>query len=192
MKLQYLLTNDKNLLAILILSLIAIVSGVLWVTSSRDRVLVSSPALKAHQQLDIKYTCAGENINPPFELTKLPKNAQTLAIIVEDLDIDPAIKSQTPNHAHWIVWNIPPTVTKVVEGVRPPGTVGRNVFGHFNYAGPCPPEGQTHRYTFRFIAVSQKLTDVTPENSFAEIKAAIEKNLLTEWSTNTTYTRPKK
>jgi Raf kinase inhibitor-like YbhB/YbcL family protein len=34
---------------------------------------------------------------------------------------------------------------------------GENDFGKNGYGGPCPPEGETHRYVFRLLALDSEL-----------------------------------
>ena len=85
------------------------------------------------------YTCEGEDINPPLEISNIPEKAVTLAIIMDDPD--------APNGTfdHWIVWNIPPN--EAIGESSVPGIGGTNSFGKTGYGGPCPPSG-VHRYFF--------------------------------------------
>ncbi|OGJ15467.1 hypothetical protein A3K73_04250 [Candidatus Pacearchaeota archaeon RBG_13_36_9] len=98
-----------------------------------------------------KYTCDGEDTSPPLEISEIPKNAKTLAIVVDDPD------APAGTWLHWTIWNI--TVTKsalsISEG-ESPGTEGKNDFGNIEYGGPCPPSG-THRYFFKVYALDAGL-----------------------------------
>lgn len=59
---------------------------------------------------------------------------------------------------HWIVFNLPPSVTSLAEDKQPPGgSAGRNDAGTQGYFGPKPPSG-THHYVFRVYALDAKLT----------------------------------
>ena len=95
-----------------------------------------------------KYTCEGENVNPPLEISDLPENTKSLALIVEDPDAPKGV------YDHWIVWNIPPN-EMILENSRP-GISGKNSFGNTGYGGPCPPSG-SHRYFFKAYALDREL-----------------------------------
>ena len=95
-----------------------------------------------------KYTCEGENVNPPLEISDLPENTQSLALIVEDPD------APRGTYDHWIAWNIPPG-EGISENSRP-GIHGKNSFGNTEYGGPCPPSG-SHRYFFKVYALDSDL-----------------------------------
>ena len=64
---------------------------------------------------------------------------------------------------HWVLWNVPRSATSLQEAVAKNDTLddgsqqGRNSFGKIGYNGPCPPQGQTHRYFFRLYALDVKL-----------------------------------
>jgi Raf kinase inhibitor-like YbhB/YbcL family protein len=95
-----------------------------------------------------KYSCEGEDVNPPLEISNLPEKTKTLAIIVEDPDAPNGIFD------HWIVWNIPPNEPITENSV--PGVNGANSFGTEGYRGPCPPSG-SHRYFFKVYALDSQL-----------------------------------
>ncbi len=94
--------------------------------------------------IPVEYTCDGRNVNPPLAFSGTPKEAKSLALIVDDPD------APAGTWLHWLVWNIP--VTKDIDENVIPGEQGMNDFGHVNYGGPCPPSG-THRYYFRVYAL---------------------------------------
>lgn len=109
---------------------------------------LSSPAFTAGESIPEKYTCDGEDINPPLEIGDFPENTQSLVLIVNDPD------APNGDWLHWLVWDIP--LIHTIEENSVPGIVGLNDFRNSNYGGPCPPMG-THRYFFRIYALDTKL-----------------------------------
>ena len=109
---------------------------------------ITSPIFKNNGTIPDKYTCDGDDINPPLEIEGLPDNTRSLVLIVDDPN------SVIGTFVHWIVWNIHPEEKIVEESV--PGVEGLNDFGRHSYGGPCPPSG-THRYFFRVYALDIKL-----------------------------------
>jgi Raf kinase inhibitor-like YbhB/YbcL family protein len=95
-----------------------------------------------------RYSCEGEDVNPSLEVSNLPPNTKTLAVVVEDPDAPRGIFD------HWIVWNIPPNEPIAENSV--PGVNGVNSFGTEGYRGPCPPSG-SHRYFFKVYAIDSQL-----------------------------------
>jgi Raf kinase inhibitor-like YbhB/YbcL family protein len=95
--------------------------------------------------LPAKYTCEGENVNPPITIENIPSGTKSLTLIIDDPD--------APNGVfdHWVIWNIRP-MEMIIENSRP-GTEGKNSFGRSVYHGPCPPAGGPHRYFFRVYAL---------------------------------------
>lgn len=96
-----------------------------------------------------KFTCEGEDINPPLIIEDIPQGTQSLALVVDDPDALGA------TFVHWVVWNIP--LVSRIEAGSVPGNQGVNDFGRKNYGGPCPPSG-IHRYFFKIYALDIKLT----------------------------------
>lgn len=107
---------------------------------------IHSPAFENNQLIPSKYTCDGENVNPPFIIEGLPKETVSLAIIADDPDAN--------DWLHWMVWDIPP-VKEITENFKK-GIKGLNDFHRHGYGGPCPPGG-THHYYFTFFALDSKL-----------------------------------
>ena len=117
-----------------------------------------------------KFSCEGENVNPPLEISDVPEGAKTLAIIVEDPDAPHGI------FYHWLVWNIQPNEPISENSV--PGISGTNSFGKIGYGGPCPPSG-THRYFFKVYALDTELDLEAGANKDA-LDQAMEGHVLAE------------
>jgi Raf kinase inhibitor-like YbhB/YbcL family protein len=112
------------------------------------RLVVSSPAFQDGEAIPAKYTCEGDNINPPLQVDHIPERAKTLALIIEDPD------APKGTFDHWLVWNIFPTA--IIEENSNPGISGMNGAGKTGYHGPCPPSG-SHRYYFHVYALDTLL-----------------------------------
>jgi Raf kinase inhibitor-like YbhB/YbcL family protein len=112
---------------------------------------LESPAFKHNQQIPAKYTCDGEDMNPPLVISDVPKGTQSLTLIVDDPDAPKGL------WVHWTVWNIAPDMKEISENSVPEGAVeGATDFDKPGYGGPCPPFG-AHRYSFRLYAVDTAL-----------------------------------
>jgi len=109
---------------------------------------VFSSAFEPNRNIPRKYTCDGENINPPLEFEGIPEEAESLVLIVDDPD------APMKTFTHWIVWNIEPVAK--IEDDSIPGVEGINDFRKIGYGGPCPPSG-AHRYFFRVYALNRQL-----------------------------------
>ena len=108
-----------------------------------------SPAFQAKEMIPRKYTCQGQNINPPLKITEIPPGTKSLAIIMEDPD------SPGGTFIHWIQYNIP--VIDIIPENASPGESGLNDFREKGYGGPCPAKGM-HRYFIHLFALDDELT----------------------------------
>jgi hypothetical protein len=119
------------------------------------RMNITSPAFQHNGSIPSLYTCDGKNINPPLIFSDIPEQAKSLVLIMDDPDVPP--QAGVPVWDHWIVFNIPPTVTTVEEGKNPKGVLGKNTSGKLAYGGPCPPDRE-HRYFFKLYALDTMLS----------------------------------
>lgn len=109
---------------------------------------ITSPVFGYKEKIPAKYTCDGDDINPPLTIENIPNNSVSLVLINDDPD------APIGNWDHWIVYNIP--ITNSIEEDSIPGIMGLNSWSRNNYGGPCPPSG-THRYFFKVYALDSKL-----------------------------------
>jgi Raf kinase inhibitor-like YbhB/YbcL family protein len=112
------------------------------------------------------YGCAGRNTSPELDWTGAPADTKTFALTVFDPD---ARNGQ--GWWHWVVFNIPGSVTKLQPGagsgsdaLLTQGAVqGRNDFETVGYGGPCPPPGSPpHHYHFTLYALDDHLDGLSP------------------------------
>ena len=124
---------------------------------------VNSPAFENNQSIPPKYTCDGSNINPALTIKDIPKETQSLVLVMDDPDVPKG------TFDHWIMWNIP--VKEKIEENSAPGTQGKNSKGENQYYGPCPPSGAGHHYHFHVYALDTKLNLSANTDSGALLKA---------------------
>jgi Raf kinase inhibitor-like YbhB/YbcL family protein len=111
----------------------------------------------------------------------VPKNAKSLALIMDDPDAPVGI------FIHWVVWNIPPDTKEISKGEEPRGVQGMTSFRRQRYGGPCPPSG-THRYFFKLYALDTELN--LPEGSTKhDLENAMQSHIIAQAPLMGTYTR---
>ncbi len=148
---------------------------------------ITSTAFSDQGGIPTRYTCEGEDVSPPLAWSDVPAETKSLALIVDDPDApDPAAPKRT--WVHWVLYNLPPTVTGLPEGVKalPPGTKeGINDFNRTRYGGPCPPIGR-HRYFHKLYALDAMLPDLQ-QPSKSKLEAAMKGHILAEAQLMGTY-----
>ena len=144
---------------------------------------IESPKFKYGANIPSKYTCDGEDINPPLTITDIPSNAKSLALIMDDPD---ATRGKTWDH--WLLWNLPADRTlHIEEGKTPPGAItGSNSWPKAAYGGPCPPA--EHRYFFKLYALDTML-DLPSGSIKSALLKAMEGHILTEAELMGKYSR---
>jgi hypothetical protein len=125
---------------------------------------LSSSAWRDGGVIPAKYTQAGEDMSPPLEWRGAPDGIASYALIVHDTDA--AIGTGTDDVLHWLLWNIPASVTALHEHAPsmaqlPDGTRQISATGPY-YRGPgAAASGPPHHYVFELFALDAML-DVPP------------------------------
>lgn len=136
-------------------------------------LILTSNAFSEGEAIPVRYTCKGENINPPFTISNVPEGTKSLALIMHDPD------APNGDFTHWLAWNIDPETLQIAENSPLPGSVqGTNGSGNVGYMGPCPPSG-THHYIFELYALSTTF-DLPPDTNQAGLQTAISGNIVDE------------
>lgn len=132
---------------------------------------ITSPAFEDKGKIPVKYTCQGDDINPELNIEDIPEGTESLVLIIDDPD------APMGTWIHWVVWNIP-VVDKISENSCPGEAVeGLNSFKKHEYGGPCPPEGEEHRYYFKVFALDTKL-NIDEESKVGDVEEAMEGHIL--------------
>lgn len=122
------------------------------ISFTKNTIDISSQEFLNGKYIPMKYTCDWNNVNPPLIIDRVPGDAKSVTLIVEDID--------APNgkFTHWLVYNIAPETTNIEEDKVPDAFIGKNDFGVEEYSGPCPPVGAVHKYYFRIYALDTVLS----------------------------------
>ena len=138
---------------------------------------ISSPAFHDHGIIPSRYTCEGDEINPPLHISEVPPNAKSLVLIVDDPDVPKSIRSDGI-WDHWILFNILPNVHIIEENRTPLCKAGMTTSGHTRYVGPCPPDRE-HRYFFKLYALDTML-NLPSGTTKKEVEKAISSHILAQ------------
>lgn len=139
-------------------------------------LVITSSAFDNGENIPIKYSCDGEEISPPLNFSNIPEGTKSMVLILDD----PDVQGDEP-WVHWIVFNISPNSTGFGEAGIHYYYVGKNSWGDIVYGGPCPPNGEEHRYYFRLYALNITL-DLLDGASRQEIDDAMVGHILGQTS----------
>ena len=150
---------------------------------------LKSSAFDNGGEIPSRYTCEGEDVSPPLVWTGVPETARSLVLIVDDPDA-PDPKAPKMIWVHWVLYNIPPDVSGLPEGIvpenLPSGMVeGLNDWNRIGYGGPCPPIGR-HRYFHKLYALDTVLDRMnTPTR--VKVEAAMKGHVIAQTELMGTY-----
>lgn len=141
---------------------------------------LTSASFQHGDMIPVRHTCEGDDLSPPLAWSGTPADAQSLVVLVDDPDA-PDPKSPTMTWVHWILYNLPPQLHQLADGIAaeelPAGTLqGLNDWRRTGYGGPCPPIGR-HRYFHKLFALDARLPDLA-NPSRAKLEAAMQGHVL--------------
>ncbi len=135
---------------------------------AKEKFTIYSPDFKNNQRLSSsalynKLWCSGDNIAPTIQWKNAPKNTKSFVLTMHD----PDAPTGGGGFWHWVVYDIPANVNKIVKGEIPKNAkMALNDLGEKEYMGPCPPTGDPkHRYVFTIYALNVEkieLQDMQP------------------------------
>ena len=133
---------------------------------------ISSPAFADNAKMPKIYAKLGGNQRPPLEISEVPAETKTLAIICHDPDAP-----GRDGFYHWTVWNLPADTATITGDSLPMGTVeGITSWGRPGWNGPQPPFG-THRYQFYVYALDTTL-DLSADTKPKELITTITPHII--------------
>lgn len=153
----------------LLIAITAVILIGIFTFSKPVNLTVTSPAFQNNGMIPSKYSCEGDGINPPLNVTNIPPNTVSLAVIMHDPDAP-----RKGGFTHWVVWNI------ATDGNIPEKYTGANqgLNGQMEneYKGMCPPAG-THHYHFMVYALDTKL-NMSKSTDKAGLEKAMQGHIL--------------
>ena len=153
---------------------------------------LSSASFTQMGSIPTKYTCEGPVTSPPLAWSGVPPGAKSLVLIVDDPDApDPQAPKLT--WVHWVIYNLPASVTSLAEGASgklPSGaSEGLNDWKKPSWGGPCPPIGR-HRYFFKLYALDVVLSGLN-KPSKPDVEKAMQGHVLAKAELVGTYQKAK-
>jgi Raf kinase inhibitor-like YbhB/YbcL family protein len=116
--------------------------------------------------------CIGQNVSPPLKWANPPDGTKSFALLL----VDPEGRLGL-GVVHMVVYGIPASVTGFAAGeLGAPSDKfvgGKSSMGLPVYAGPCPPPGDWHHYTFTLVATDLDPKALQPGMTRDELFAAL-------------------
>ena len=137
---------------------------------------LTSSAWQDGGQIPAKYTQLGDESSPPLAWSNAPDGVVSYALIVHD--VDAAIGPGTDDVLHWMLWNMPATVTALHERAPsmaqlPDGTRQISATGPY-YRGPgALASGPPHHYVFELFALDTLIDVPAVGQSPPQTRAAV-------------------
>lgn len=148
------------------------------IEESRNPLRVMCPGFDESGEIPKRHTGFGADISPQFFVDGLTEGVQTLAIVMDDLDV-PFVGELN----HWLIWNLPPEATiaeHIPHGAEcPNGARQGSAYGKNRYRGPKQPPfiRKTHRYRFRVYGLDCPL-DIPATSRKADLMRAMSGHVL--------------
>lgn len=156
----------KKIISAFALSLIATASHAANFTITSPDYTASKPI--ANEHVFKGFGCEGENKSPALAWSGAPEGTKSYAVTVYDPDAPTG-----SGWWHWVVYNIPATVTSLetdasAKGLPKGAVQSRTDFGTEAYGGPCPPKGhKPHHYVVTVHALDVEKLDLKSDSSGA-------------------------
>ncbi|CCK80846.1 YbhB/YbcL family Raf kinase inhibitor-like protein [Desulfobacula toluolica] len=130
------------------------------------------------------------SISPPVYWENIPQGTKSFALAVTDPDLPQEIGFPRV-FAHWLIYNIPSSISGLLEGTSPDGELPdgskelNSDFFTFNipgynkgYGGPWPPDS-AHRYVFTLYALKEEKIDIPESGDYFDFVNAVLPNTIT-------------
>ena len=155
---------------------------------------LTSTAFAENQWIPTKHTGEGADVSPVLKWTGAPAGVKSFALICDDPD---ALSVAGKIWDHWLIWNIPATMTELPENVAKTETVaplggarqGLNGWPRLGYNGPMPPPGHgVHHYHFKLYALDTVLP-LPAQATKPQLETAMQSHVLAQTELIGTYER---
>ena len=159
-----------------------------YTSTEASMLTLTSEGFANNGTIPVKYSCSGEGKSPALAWSGAPAGMKAFALIVHDPDAPLA-----GGFTHWILIDLPATVTSILAAVPPgdtvAGTGGLSDGTPFNafmglqpvaFRPMCPPVGASaHHYHFRLYALDGPL-GASAGTSKDSVEAAMQGHILAQ------------
>ncbi len=136
-------------------------------------ITVTSTSFADGAEIPAKYT-GGQGVSPQLSWSGAPAGTMSYVLIMHDLDVAIPAGNLTNDITHWVVWNMPASVTSLPEGGPVPSDAHQLSMRGPQYMGPAPPAGHPyHHYIFEVYALNSTL-DLPATASRADVEKAMD------------------
>ena len=116
---------------------------------------LTSTAFEHEGPIPSMHTGEGVDVSPALAWRDTPDGTRSFAVICHDPDAPLVSPGGTYGYVHWVLYNIPGSVSSLTEGDNR-FTEGKTDFGTEKYGGPMPPNGHgRHQYYFWILALGE-------------------------------------
>ena len=182
-----------SLLATLVFACAVAAGGARAQTFTLSSPDVSEGGTLASAQVYKGLGCTGDNVSPELTWSGAPAGTKSFALTVYDPDAPTG-----SGWWHWLILNIPPSVTKLAKNAGNPAAKlapkmsieTRTDFGTPGYGGPCPPKGDApHHYIFTVFALDADKLPVDAKASAVVVGSNLHSHTLAKATLTATYGR---
>ncbi|MCZ6903503.1 MAG: YbhB/YbcL family Raf kinase inhibitor-like protein [Rickettsia endosymbiont of Ixodes persulcatus] len=140
----------------------------------------TSTVFKHNDRIPGKFTCKGQNVLLHLEWNNAPSDTKSFALIMDDPDAPVEIAPPHGIWDHWIIYNIPASITELSEGkIDSNIKILNNSWKEKKYGAPCLSAGKPHRYFFKLYALNDYLA-LDENTSKQDLVLALQKHLLSK------------
>ena len=137
----------------------------------------------------------GQNRSPALQWSGAPAGTKSFAVTCHDPDAPSPDAPRPGGWWHWLVFDIPASITNLPENASafglPPGAVQSVTdFGPPGYGGPAPPPGKPHRYVFTLYALDTEKLGLGANDTMTTVDAAIRKHAIASGHFTVKFGRP--
>ena len=136
-----------------------------------------SNSFAAEAAIPKRCSAEAEDLSPHLKWTNVPDGTKSFALICHDPDA-PLASPGSYGFVHWVLYNLPASISELAEGDKKTGTQGTSDFGKPGYGGPLPPPGHgAHHYFFVLMALDKEM-NLEPGLSLWQLMSKVESHVI--------------
>ena len=141
-------------------------------TTTQSFTLTCPNGFSNGESIPNKYAYEGGNTSIPLQWSNSPSGVGSYVVLMYDINTEPF-------YMHWVVKNIPHSVSSISEGASQSSMPNNSVeltngYGSAGYLGPDPPQSHSyHIYTISIYAIQESSLSLSGQPSYMEALIAL-------------------